>query len=242
MSNRAAPSLPRASFATRFLPQFSRSGLSSWARRLVYFWIVWSGLLFVHEGGHAVSAWRQGLTVRQVTVGMGPAVARTHYRGTELVLRLVPIAGVTNLGAPRADADRVVHARHADPHGWSAWSAGLLTLGGGVLATLLLGLGIAAIVVTRERTTGRTWLLGRYVVADAVVLTVFNFFPVPPLDGGRAMLGIIAAWQGAPLSGDALFWVQAGGMALAVVPMTLWTRWTARIDATASHWRAPRPA
>jgi hypothetical protein len=36
--------------------------------------------------------------------------------------------------------------------------------------------------------------------------------------------------------------VQVGGLALAIVPMTLWTRWTARIDAAALWWGAPAPA
>ena len=98
---------------------------------------------------------------------------------------------------------------------------------------------MAALVAARERATRRVWVWGRILVADAVVLTVFNFFPVPPLDGGRAVLGALAAWRGAPLTGDALFWVQAGGLALAIVPMTLWTRWTERIDSAAMRWGVP---
>jgi Zn-dependent protease len=70
---------------------------------------------------------------------------------------------------------------------------------------------------------------------------VFNFLPVPPLDGGRALFEGIAAWRGVPLAGETLFWVQVGGLALAVVPMTLWTRWTARLDAAAMWWGAPKP-
>jgi Zn-dependent protease len=83
------------------------------------------------------------------------------------------------------------------------------------------------------------WTWGRIVVADAVVLTIFNFLPVPPLDGGRAVIGAVAAWRGAPLPADALFWVQLGGLALAVAPMTLWTRWTERIDSVVLRWGAP---
>ena len=75
--------------------------------------------------------------------------------------------------------------------------------------------------------------------ADAVVLTVFNVLPVPPLDGGRAVLETVEAWRGAPLAGDARLWVHVGGLALAVVPMALWTRWTRRIDAVAMWWKAP---
>jgi Zn-dependent protease len=86
----------------------------------------------------------------------------------------------------------------------------------------------------------KRWVLGRFIVADAIVLTVFNFLPVPPLDGGRAVLGAIAAWRGGPLQSNVLFWVQVGGLALALVPMTLWTRWTRRIDAAAMLWGTPR--
>lgn len=114
-------------------------------------------------------------------------------------------------------------------------------LAGGVLATLCLAIGMAMAVGTWERGTQRRWVWGRIVVADAVVLTIFNFFPVPPLDGGRAVLAVLAAVRGSPLPDHALFWVHVGGLALAVVPMALWTRWTARIDRTALWWRAPGP-
>jgi Zn-dependent protease len=255
MSERPAALPSRFSFASLHTLRLSRASLASWCRRLTYFWFVWTALLFVHEGGHALSAWRQGLTVHALTVGMGPVITRARYGETDIVLRLVPIAGITHIGAPRAETARgsiridaaasAAAGPHAsstrlDPHGWQMWRAGLITLVGGMAATLAFGLAMAATVFGRERATGRKWLFGRFVVADAIVLTVFNFFPVPPLDGGRAVLGTIAAWHGAPLAGDALFWVQAGGMALAVVPMTLWTRWTACIDSAASHWGTPR--
>jgi membrane-associated protease RseP (regulator of RpoE activity) len=216
-------------------PRLDLAALSSIGRRLGHFWLVWSALLLVHEGGHAVSAWRQGLAVERVTVGMGPVLWRGERGDTELVLRLVPVAGITKLDQPRAaPAPRAP----GGPGAWRAWRVQLATLAGGVLATLALAAVITAAVAARERVTRARWVWGRYVIADAVVLTIFNFLPVPPLDGGRAVLGAFAAWHGAPLSGDALFWVQVGGMALAVVPMTLWTRWTARIDAASMRWGA----
>lgn len=222
------------------------------ARRLAHFWIVWSLLLLVHEGGHAVSAWRQGLTVHRVTVGLGPVVWRGEHEGTQAVLRLVPLAGITRVGTPTptppaaapAGGPRDAGVRDAgvrDAGVWSALGRQAITLAGGVLATLALAVGVAGLVAVWERTRGTRWVWGRIVVADAVVLTVFNFLPVPPLDGGRAVLGVLAAWRGAPLQGDALFWVHVGGLALAVVPMALWTRWTARIDAVAMRWGAPLP-
>ncbi|HEU4631019.1 MAG TPA: site-2 protease family protein [Gemmatimonadaceae bacterium] len=229
-------------------PRWSRADLPTLARRLAHFWIVWSALLLVHEAGHAVTARHQGLAVRRVTVGVGPVLWRGERGHTEVVLRLVPLAGLTKLGAPpAAPADEATAATStlggAGGSGrWSTLSEQVTTLGGGVLATLALALGVAGVVALRERATGRRWVWGRILVADAVVLTVFNFLPVPPLDGGRAVLGAVAALRGAPLSGDARFWVQVGGLALAVAPMTLWTRWTARIDALAMWWKAPAAA
>lgn len=206
-----------------------RPPLSSLRSRIVHFWLVWTALLLIHEGGHALAARSQGLEVSRVTVGVGPVLWRGDVLGTEGVLRLVPLAGMTTL----ADADAARHvglAHHA------------AVLAGGVLATLLLAIAVALAVAARERTARRSLVWGRILVADAVVLTVLNFLPVPPLDGGRAMVELVAAWRGAPLPSDALFWVQLGGLASAIVPMTLWTRWTARIDAAALSWKAPRPA
>jgi hypothetical protein len=46
-------------------------------RRLVYFWVVWSTLLLVHESGHALSEWRRGQVVERVTVGARGTCALT---------------------------------------------------------------------------------------------------------------------------------------------------------------------
>jgi membrane-associated protease RseP (regulator of RpoE activity) len=209
--------------------------LAPLARRVVYFWVVWSALLFIHEAGHAFVGREQGFEVRRTTVGVGPVLWRDTVGQTEAVLRLVPVVGVTVVRPAESG-----NTRSQTPLNWAEWSQQTATLAGGVLATLLFGMIVAAAVALRERRTGRLWKLGRFVVADAVVLTVFNFLPVPPLDGGRAVLGAIAAWQGVPISSEVLFWIQVGGLALAAVPMLVWTRWTARIDAAALRWGAPR--
>lgn len=232
---------PHASVAARLLAltsassrrRLDRTRLRSIARRLAHFWLVWSALLLVHEAGHAIVGVRQGLVVERVTVGAGPIVWRGMRGDAEVVLRLVPLVGMTKLAEPAAPTDEIVAPD------WRAWRRDAATLAGGILATLALAVALAALVGVQERATGARWVFGRILLADALVLTVFNFLPVPPLDGGRAVVGAVAAWRGAPLPREALFWVQLGGLALAIVPMMLWTRWTARIDALAMRWGAP---
>lgn len=230
----------RLAFLAAFRPRlWRRPDVPALGRRLSHFWIVWSVLLLVHESGHAVGAWRQGLGVARITAGVGPVIWRGHRDRTEIVLRLVPIAGVTTLESSREAAGP---GEPAEAGGWRAWGRDLTTIAGGVLATLGLAIVVAGVVALRERATGTRWRWGRFVVADALVLTLFNFLPVPPLDGGRAVIGALTALRGVQLTADALFWVQVGGLALAVVPMTFWTRWTARIDEAALRWGAPTPA
>lgn len=216
------------------MPRRLLAGGPGLARRLVHFWIVWSVLLLVHEGGHALVARRQGLDLERVTVGVGPALWRGASEDTRFVLRLLPLAGLTEVEGSAASV-----GRRSEAGGWSAWSRQAATLSGGVAATLVLVLILACIAALWERGARRRCLWGRIVIADALVLSVFNLLPVPPLDGGRALLAGVSALRGAPLSGDALFWLQVGGLALAVVPMALWTSWTRRIDAFALRWRAP---
>jgi len=154
----------------------------------------------------------------------------------DVMFRLVPLVGITDVRVPRAAARAAIDDR------WGSWAREAATLGGGTAATLALAAVIAGLVMLRERRTGVRWTFGRFVVGDALVITVFNFLPVPPLDGGRALLGAITAMRGAPLPGDVLFWIQAVGLALALLPMTLFTRWTARIDMATLTWLTPRVA
>lgn len=203
-------------------------------RRVAQFWILWSLLLLVHEGGHALVARHQGMSVEGVTVGVGPALWERDGE-TRFVLGLVPLAGLTHVEESRSVAT-------AELGRWAVWRRDTLILAGGAAATLALVVSLAGFVRTWERRTGARCRWARIAIADALVLSAFNLLPVPPLDGGRAVLSAVAALRGAQLPPDALFWLQVGGLTLAVVPLAIWTRWTRRIDAIALHWGAPSEA
>jgi len=53
----------------------------------------WVPLLVLHESGHAVVAWLLGWHVRQVVIGMGPAISRFRVGRTPVEVRLAPVEG-----------------------------------------------------------------------------------------------------------------------------------------------------
>ena len=210
-----------------------RERAASLLRRLVHFLVVWSALLLVHEYGHAWTASSQGYSVDEIIVGAGPVLWRGTVGDTELSFRLVPLVGITRLGSN----ERVAPTRSLIGDG--------MVYAAGILATMVFALFVAGLSAIWEGAFRNRCVWGRMIVADAVVLSVLNCLPVPPLDGGRAMFAALTALRGSPLSSDAMLWMQLGGLALAIVPMAIWTRWTMRIDAVAMWWRVPassRPA
>ena len=206
----------------------ARERARSLAIRLAHFLFVWSGLLFIHECGHALVARWQGYSIGSMTIGAGPVIWRGTAAETPVTFRLVPLAGITRVAPPALDSRASLAGRGL------MFSAGILLTAAGAFV-------VAGVTTGWERMFGRRCTWGRMILADAIVLSVFNLLPVPPLDGGRALLDAYAALSGAPLMGSALFWTQVSGLALAVLPMTMWTKWTTRIDAVAMNWRAPSP-
>lgn len=212
------------------------SVLRSLPSRLVYFWLVWSGLIAVHEMGHAQAARSRGEEIRSVAVGAGPTLWSGDIRGIETSLRLVPLVGQTTYHPRVIQQGNAVSAGPAT----SRASRELWILAAGVAATVALAIALSLFALLIEHFTRRRMTLARYVLADAIVLSIVNLLPVPPLDGGRAMLVGISSLYGASVQGDTLFWVHVAGVALAIIPLAIWTRWTEPIDALALRIGAPR--
>ncbi|NLC53501.1 MAG: site-2 protease family protein [Firmicutes bacterium] len=64
----------------------------SWATIPVYI-LLFGFIVLIHEGGHFFCARLFGVTVREFSIGMGPAVVRTKRKGVIYSLRLIPFGG-----------------------------------------------------------------------------------------------------------------------------------------------------
>lgn len=78
---------------------------------LVYFIILTSTLIFIHEAGHFACAKIFGVKVLTFSIGFGPKLIRLRGKETEYCLGLLPFGGFVNMlesskGAPIAPADR----------------------------------------------------------------------------------------------------------------------------------------
>ena len=91
-------------FAVGVLGDFRPANLA--APLVLLFWVP---LLALHEGGHAVAAALVGWRVRQVVVGVGPAIGRFRLGTAAVEIRLVPVEGFvrclpTRLRLPRLES------------------------------------------------------------------------------------------------------------------------------------------
>ena len=58
---------------------------------IIAFIVIFSLLVVVHEFGHFIVAKANGIAVTEFGVGMGPKLLGFHHKGTDYVLRALPI-------------------------------------------------------------------------------------------------------------------------------------------------------
>ena len=61
--------------------------------KAVIFILIFSTIIIVHEGGHFILAKKNGIAVREFTLGMGPRIAGIEYDGTLFSINLLPFGG-----------------------------------------------------------------------------------------------------------------------------------------------------
>ena len=172
-------------------------------------WLALTAAIAVHEIAHAGVARRRGVTVREVSVGIGPTICTVlpRFLGAPVKICLFPI-----LGACR-------YEDHNAPRGAVAWSAAAGPLASIAIGILVLGItnGLAGLAAAGEvaaavpdalRELFRAFVEWRAPHPASIVLPrmhhgaisvsalfsillgVTNLLPVPPLDGWKVVSGI----------------------------------------------------
>jgi regulator of sigma E protease len=117
---------------------------------IVFLAILMSAVL-VHEFAHYLNARSVGVPVRSFSVGIGPILARRHWRGTEWRLSLIPIGGYVELPGLAASVDEHGNLRHSDEGmAKKTLPQKLWVLGGGIVANYALATVLLAAAVVMQ--------------------------------------------------------------------------------------------
>ena len=96
-----------------FLFMMSMEMLSNYEPRklsMLLFLIFWVPLLFLHEFGHAVMARLCGWQVKEIVIGLGNILMRTHLFGAPMEIRMIPLEGFVRIAPQNMQHVRGKHA------------------------------------------------------------------------------------------------------------------------------------
>ena len=68
--------------------------------------IIFSAIILFHEFGHFLLAKKNGVTVHEFSIGMGPKIYSREKNGTEYSLRILPIGGYVSMEGEEDGFDR----------------------------------------------------------------------------------------------------------------------------------------
>lgn len=113
---------------------------------LIYFIIVLSITVLVHEFGHFLFAKKAGVYVYEFSIGMGPRLFKFHRKNdpTEYSIRLLPIGGFVSLAGEDIEEDSKVPKDQQLCN--KRWLDRLLTLSAGVIFNFILAIVLLFIV------------------------------------------------------------------------------------------------
>lgn len=158
----------------------------------------------IHEGAHAVMAVRSGGKVKEIGVGFGPVLGRTHLAGIPVALRALPLGGYAAIDMEQLPVHRRLPLLLAGPLANIAVGAQLLAwtrhqpavrIGDGTPVGFTGFVGtMSALIDAAGQGPGAVARL-----AGAVNLGVglMNLLPMYPLDGGHIAMSAMEA-RGVP--------------------------------------------
>ena len=112
--------------------------------------LVFGLIILVHELGHFLTAKAFGVKVEEFAIGMGPTLLQYEGAETTYSLRMIPMGGfVQMVGEEEASEDPRSFSKQA------AWKR-IIIISAGAIMNLLLGLVVAALIVSLRGFTGTT--------------------------------------------------------------------------------------
>ncbi|OFX14641.1 MAG: hypothetical protein A2V59_03405 [Armatimonadetes bacterium RBG_19FT_COMBO_69_19] len=194
-----------------------------WRRVLTAIGIV-GATVAVHEAAHAVAAVRGGGTVKEIGVGLGPALFRTKVRRLPIVVRAFPLGGYAAVDVEQIPPHRRIGMLLAGPLTNILLGAPLLYAlrrhptvmlgdeGKAVGLTGFLGT-FSALFQAADQGAGS---LGRLAGGINVGLGVMNLMPIYPLDGGHIVASLMEARGASPRARSTFMRLTAVAFALLV--------------------------
>lgn len=103
---------------------------------IIYFILILSALIIVHELGHLITAKRFGVYCSEFSIGMGPAIYKHQFKETAFAIRLLPIGGfVAMAGEEGVDDEAIPFERTIK--GIKVWKQVVVMAAGAVMNILL---------------------------------------------------------------------------------------------------------
>ena len=154
---------------------------------LVYFAIVVSVLIFVHEFGHFVFAKLFGVKVLMFSIGFGPKVLRLRGRETEYCVGILPLGGFVKMLEENRQQEVLPEEKARTFDAQSVWKRAIIVLAGPAMSLLfpvLLYVGVFAgesqftpptvgVVLPNHAAYGRLYPGDRVLEIDGVRISTF---------------------------------------------------------------------
>ncbi len=175
-------------------------GWARWARAAG----IVGGTVLLHEAAHLLAALRCGVPVREVGLGLGPALARVRVRGIDVTLRPLPLGGLAAVDVDGVAPRRRVPVLLAGP--LANIAAGLLLrlaartpapplpqLPGERPGRIQVGGPLSVLALLAGADDGGPRALAAAAGAVNLSVGISNLLPLFPLDGGHLAVAQLEA-------------------------------------------------